>query len=45
MRMLRMHDIHVSYVMQARIQTIETGGAHTYENKLVPNHGWAPEKI
>ena len=33
---------------QARSQTIETGGggvgAHTYEKKLAPNHGWAPEK-
>ena len=29
---------------QARSQTIETGGAHRYEKKLAPNHGWAPEK-
>ena len=29
---------------QARSQTIETGGAHTYEEKLAPNHGWTPEK-
>ena len=36
--------LQYSYTKQARSQTIEIGGAHTYKKKLAPNHGWAPEK-